>query len=452
MFINQCNSDYFNKFLIMETLMVNTINSIAVLGAGTMGAGIAALAAESNCKVLLLDINIETAEKGKLLIVSEKKPLINDIKKASNIRIGSFKNDFKLIKDYDWICEVVVEKLDIKRQIFKKIDMYRNKDSIVSSNTSGIPLKDIAKGMSKSLQENVCITHFFNPVKIMKLCELIPGVNTTDTVTKRLKTYLENKMNKGVVNAKDTVNFIGNRIGCYMMLKGLHEGRNTKYSDLSIEDIDLIMSKPIGLPPTGLYGLIDLIGLDVMYSVGQNLSINLPKKDIGLAFVKLPKEEKEMFDKGQFGRKSGGGFYRIKKLENGEKIKEVFEPTNSIWRKFKKSTISADVNIILEDTLQGQFAWDVMGSTLLYASSLIPQIADDIVNIDRAMKWGFAWNKGPFEILDELGPQKFIDKCLSKNLEIPKMLKVLKNSGLDYFYNNKGKYMTSEGSYTEIID
>tara|TARA_X000001036_G_scaffold118139_2_gene111613 strand:- start:615 stop:1904 length:1290 start_codon:yes stop_codon:yes gene_type:complete len=429
--------------------MSSNINSIAVLGAGTMGAGIAALAADKDCKVLLLDISDEAAQKGKDSMISERNPMLSDPSKINNVETGTFENDFELIKNYDWICEVVVEKLDIKRQIFEKIEKYRKDGSIVSSNTSGIPLRDITENMPDRLLEDVCITHFFNPVKVMKLCELIPGEKTKPEILDNLSIFLQDIMNKGVVNAKDTVNFIGNRIGCFLILKGLHQGKKAREVGLIQEEIDGLMSRPIGLPPTGLYGLVDLIGLDVMYSVGKNLAINLPKDDQGLIYVNLPTEEQNMFDSGQLGRKTGGGFYRMQKLDNGEKKKEVFDLSNLEWRDAKKISIDGDLNMMLEDTEQGNYLWQVMGSTLAYAADLIPEIADDILNIDRAMRWGFAWSKGPFEMLDEIGPNNFINKCKENNISIPKMLQILDESENDTFYKD-GKYLTKDGNYLEI--
>ena len=429
--------------------MSSNINSIAVLGAGTMGAGIAALAADKDCKVLLLDISDEAAQKGKDSMISERNPMLSDPSKINNVETGTFENDFELIKNYDWICEVVVEKLDIKRQIFEKIEKYRKDGSIVSSNTSGIPLRDITENMPDRLLEDVCITHFFNPVKVMKLCELIPGEKTKPEILDNLSIFLQDIMNKGVVNAKDTVNFIGNRIGCFLILKGLHQGKKAREVGLIQEEIDGLMSRPIGLPPTGLYGLVDLIGLDVMYSVGKNLAINLPKDDQGLIYVNLPTEEQNMFDSGQLGRKTGGGFYRMQKLDNGEKKKEVFDLSNLEWRDAKKISIDGDLNMMIEDTEQGNYLWQVMGSTLAYAADLIPEIADDILNIDRAMRWGFAWSKGPFEMLDEIGPNNFINKCKENNISIPKMLQILDESENDTFYKD-GKYLTKDGNYLDI--
>ena len=356
--------------------MTSEINSVAVIGAGTMGAGIAALAADKNFKVLLLDISDDAVNKGKEKIINFKKPMLSNPDNIKFIETGNFKNDFKKIAEYDWICEAVVENLEIKRDIFNKIEKYRKNNSIVSSNTSGIPLKDITKNMPDRLLNNVCITHFFNPVNVMKLCELIPGENTSKEVIETLSLFLKNTLGKGVVYGKDTVNFIGNRIGCFFMLKGLHEGKNARKNNFTTEKMDALLSKPLGLPPTGLYGLIDLIGLDVMYSVGKNLEINLPEYDMGRKFVSLPEEEKRLYSNRQFGRKTGGGFYRLKKSEDGQKLKEVYDLEEEVWRPFHQEDTDKGLDIMLQDNLEGAYIWNVMGSSILYAADLIPEIAD----------------------------------------------------------------------------
>ena len=431
--------------------MTSNINSVAVLGAGTMGSGIAALAAEKNCKVLLLDISEEAAANSRDALLQGHNPALSDVSKKNNIEVGSFDKDFKKIKDFDWICEVVVENIEIKQDIFKKIEEHKGSNTIVSSNTSGIPLREITKHSSIDLLKSVCITHFFNPVKIMKLCELIPGEETSKDVIETLKNFLENVFSKGVVHGKDTVNFIGNRIGCFFLLKGLHTSANLRREGITVEQVDALMSKPMGFPPTGLYGLIDLIGLDVMHAVGLNLSKNLPSNDIGRNFVNLPKVELEMFNNGQLGRKTGGGFYRIKKLDNGEKLKEVFDLEEKRWRSGKKFNFDKDISIIFEDSIEGRLSWSIMGHTLWYAANLIPEIADDILNVDRAMRWGFAWSKGPFELLDLAGNLEFINKCKEENLPITGMLKVLLDSGeKNYYKGEKKKYLSLDGSYYNV--
>ncbi len=305
--------------------MAREINSVAVLGAGTMGTGIAGLCAERDCKVLLLDVSMEAAENALDRILSGRPPALDTPEKASNITLGTLSDDLEKIADCDWICEAVIEDIETKRALFERLELLRKDGSVISTNTSGIPLKDITEGMPERLRKDIVVTHFFNPVKVMRLLEVVPGVDTTPNVIDTLANFCTAELGKGVVHAKDTVNFIGNRIGCYWMLSGLHHAGAALDAGVNMETIDALMSGPVGLPPTGLYGLIDLIGLDIMDFVGKNLDINLPANDSGRKFTGFPMAEQAMLERGQLGRKSGGGFYRMQKLEDGSKKKETFD-------------------------------------------------------------------------------------------------------------------------------
>ncbi len=419
--------------------MSRKINSVAVLGAGTMGIGIAGLAAEHDCKVLMLDVSMEAAEKALERIVNGRPPAIDTPGKEANITLGTLEDDLEKIADYDWVCEAVIEDLATKRALFDCLEPLRKDGSVVSTNTSGIPLRDITAGMPERLLKDVCVTHFFNPVKIMKLCELVPSTQTDPEVVDAFRDYLGGVMGKGVVNAKDTVNFIGNRIGCFWMLMGLHAATHARAAGLSQERIDALMSKPMGLPPTGLYGLIDLIGLDVMDFVGKNLALNLPKDDAGRAFTKFPAAEQALFERGQLGRKSGGGFYRVSKLDDGSKKKETFDLDTGEWRDAEVVALDVGADVMFDDSADGAFAWGIMGGTLAYAADLVPEISDDIVNIDRAMRWGFGWSKGPFELIDAIGPGRFAEQCRAKLGHTPKMLGVLETAGAESFYTEDGR-------------
>jgi len=432
--------------------MTRSITNVAVIGAGTMGAGIAGICAAAGLPVTLLDLTTDTAAKAVSRLTGGRNPVIDEAS-AGKIRCGSIDNDLNLVADADWICEAIVEDLAIKQALFTRLDAVRKSDSIVTSNTSGIPLRDICSGQSAAMNADIAVTHFFNPVHIMRLLELVPGENTSATVTESLADFFSNRLGKGVVYAKDTVNFIGNRIGCFWILAGLHKGIEAQRDELSMEMIDTLLSKPIGLPPTGLYGLVDLIGLDIMDHVSKNLRANLPANDPGFHYLDFPAAEQKMLAEGQLGRKSGGGYYRLEKHDDGTKTKYSFDLDNAQWRTSQSAALDASHSdyrtLALDDSREGQLVWELMSETLCYAANLVPDIADDIVNVDRAMRWGFNWAQGPFEMIDGIGSEAFADKLKQENRPLPRMLAKLIDSGNSVFYQND-EYFTVDGEYRKL--
>lgn len=434
---------------------MTNIDKVVVLGAGTMGMGIAGVCANAGCEVLLLDLDKSACDTAKEKLVAGRSPVITDASNLDRISTGSFDNDLEKIKDYDWICEVVVENVDIKRSLLAKVESARSDNSIISTNTSGIPLRDIYRDMPDRLQQDIAVTHFFNPVHIMKLVELVPGEHTRPDVITTLADFLGNKLNKGVVYAKDTVNFIGNRIGCMWMLSGLHVAENAmRENGLTIETIDALMADPIGLPATGLYGLVDLIGLDVMYNVGKNLETNLPKNDPGRAYTSFTKSVQQIYDRGQLGRKTGGGFYKLTRHDDGSKSMEVFDLPNDQWKAAVPVTLPESDSTLKQlfgnEGASAEFVTDIMLQTLSYSADLVPEIADDIVNIDRAMRWGFGWKNGPFQLIDLIGAEKVISVIESKGLQIPKMLTLLQeNKEASFYRNNSSEYFTVDGQWRQ---
>ncbi|HJM00250.1 MAG TPA: 3-hydroxyacyl-CoA dehydrogenase family protein, partial [Acidimicrobiales bacterium] len=291
-----------------------------------------------------------------------------------------------------------------------------------------------------------------NPVKVMRLFELVPGEDTDQEVISAFADFGADRLGKGVVHAKDTVNFIGNRIGCFFMLSGLHLAKPLLTDGMNQETVDAVLGAPVGLPPTGLYGLIDLIGLDVMELVGKNLAVNLPEADIGQEFTSFPSTEQQMHDRGQLGRKAGGGFYRQSKTDDGERRKESFDLVNEEWRDAQEPQLGGIPvelgEVIFHDSPEGELAWKVFGGTLRYAAALVPEIADDVLNIDNAIRWGFNWVHGPFEMLDHLGPRRVIDRIRAEGAELPSMLHVLDEAGVESFYRNEGReYLGIDGDY-----
>jgi len=433
--------------------MSRQIESVAVLGCGTMGSGIAAASAAAGCRVLMLDMTTEAVERGLTAVDEGNRHLVTT---------GTFDDDLALIAGYDWICEAIVEDVAIKQQLFAKVEPLRKNGSVISSNTSGIPLRDIAAGMPDRFQADVAITHFFNPVSVMKLFELVPGAQTSPEVIESFAEFGETQLGKGVVHAKDTVNFIGNRIGCFFMLSGLHLAKPFLAEGMSQETVNAVLGKPVGLPPTGLYGLIDLIGLDVMELVGKNLAVNLPEGDAGRRFTSFPEAEQRMLERGQLGRKSRqlGGFGRVHKLDDGSKKRETFDLVDEHWRDARQPDLDGVPGelgaVMFDDSSHGRLAWQIFGGTLRYAADLVPQIADDIVNIDRAIRWGFNWALGPFEMLDAIGTEQVIAKIRDEGAELPVMLQVLADSGSSTFYRDSPsgarEYLARDGNRYTVPD
>jgi 3-hydroxyacyl-CoA dehydrogenase len=410
--------------------MTRNIETVAVLGSGTMGAGIAELHASAGCPVTLLDLTLEAAQAGLDRVADEHR---------SAITIGTFDDDLGRLAEADLIIEVVVENLAIKQGLFRKVDDVRRPGSIVTSNTSGIKLADLVDGMSEDFRRDVAVTHFFNPPQVMKLFELVPGPETDPEVVETLSRFAAERLDKGVVYAKDTPNFIGNRIGCYYLLHGLHAAKPfLEDESLSQETIDAVLGRPVGFPPTGLYGLFDLIGLDVLALIGQNLAEALDADDPCRAVAALPEAEARMVERGQIGRKAGGGFTKVTKLEDGSKDRETFDLVAEAWRPATAPDLDgvpAELGeVLFASSPQGEAAWAILSPVLCYAADLVPEISDDVVNIDRALRWGFNWEHGPFELLDTIGPKRFIDRLQAEDRPVPHMLTVLAETGAERFY------------------
>ena len=422
--------------------MAAGIDKVAVIGAGTMGTGIAALSADAGLDVVLLDVDRARVERAVAAMTAGRAPMVDDPEAVKRIRTGTFPGDIASIGDADWVCEAIIEDLEAKRSLFELIERHRKPGSIVTTNTSGIPLRAIVEHSSQELRREVAVTHFFNPVKVMKLVELIPASDTDPAVIDRLHAFLSERFAKGVVHAKDTVNFIGNRIGCFWMLAGLHKAEAAMDDGLDMETIDALVGPPFGIPTTGLFGLIDLIGLDVMDLVAKNLARNLPEADAGRAFAELPEAERVMLERGQLGRKTGGGFYRLTRHDDGRRTKETFDLRGQTWRPAHDVMLEPahqePANLIFADDPAGRFARDLMGATFAYAADLVPEISNDIVNIDRAMRWGFGWRHGPFELMDTIGAAGIAQMIGSPGGRRPRMLEVLERSGASSFYRADG--------------
>ena len=435
---------------------MSAIKRVGVLGCGTMGLGIAGACAEAGCDVVLLDLDREICDQALPRLLMGTNPAVQGSESLERIRTGTFDDDMAMLVDCDWICEAVVEDLEIKQTILQRVENHRRPGTFISTNTSGIPLADISRGIPESLLPDIAVTHFFNPVHMMKLVELVPGESTRKEVISTLADFLGSTLGKGVVYAKDTVNFIGNRIGCLWINAGLAHGvRAVTEENISIESVDALLGEPVGLPPTGLFGLVDLVGLDVVVNVNRNLAINLPRGDRAREFLDLPESIAAMAARGQLGRKSGGGFYRLNRHADGSKSMEVYDFRSNDWRpavEAPSDIVGLDFKTLFgSDSPEGRVVTGIMAETLAYAVSCVPEIADDIVNVDRAMRWGFAWQQGPFELIDLIGGSKFASVLDAQGIPRPPLLDTLMSSGHEHFYLDDGnQFLTISGEYSAI--
>ena len=419
------------------------IKNVVVIGSGTMGSGIAAQLCNADIPVTLLDLKTEISEKAKKRIFESKPPLLIDKSKIDNIKTGNIKENIDVVGRADWVIEAIIEKINIKHDLYEKILKVRKKDSIISSNTSTIPLKVLSAKMSDGDKKDFYITHFFNPVRYMGLLEIVSENINDSKKTNLLKNFCEENLGKGVILCKDTPGFIGNRVGVYAMQVAMTEAIKMK---LNIEEADAIFGKPMGIPKTGVFGLYDLIGLDLMNDVLKSFLKELPSSDVFHDVAKELPLVKNLIESGYTGRKGKGGFYRINKKE-GKKILEAINLKNREYFPSKKIDLNIEEKISLKDLVSrndkyGKYAWSVISKIILYAASLIPSVTKDHNNIDEAMRLGFNWTKGPFEMLEELGVKFFVEK--DKNLKINEFIKKLYEKKSNTFYGKRQIYTDLE--------
>ena len=418
------------------------IKKVVVIGSGTMGSGIAAQLCNANIPVTLLDLSTEISEKARDKILKSRPPLLIDKSKINSIDVGNINDNFNLVGEADWVVEAVVERIDIKHQIYEKIFRERKAESIVSSNTSSIPISVLSEKLSLKDKKDFCITHFFNPVRYMDLLEIVKSKNNDLIKIDSLKKFCEEDLGKGSIVCNDTPGFLGNRIGVYAMQVAMTEAFEMK---LSIEEADAIFGRPMGIPKTGVFGLYDLIGIDLMADVLKSFIKELPIND---EFQKVAKEIpliKKLIETGYTGRKGKGGFYRMNKIDS-KKILEAINLETGEYSPTKKISIKSDKvdlkNLIERDDKFGKYAWSVISKIIKYASSLVPGITDDFNDIDEAMRLGFNWSRGPFEMLNEIGVANFFNKI--GDYKGNKFLENLAQSKNENFYGARQKYTDIE--------
>ena len=418
------------------------INKVVVIGSGTMGSGIAAQLCNANVPVTLLDLTTEISEKARERILKSRPPLLIDKSKINNINVGNINDNFNEVGEADWIVEAVVERIDIKHNIYEKIFKERKKGSIVSSNTSSIPIKVLSEKLSNEEKKDFCITHFFNPVRYMDLLEIVKNENNDLEQINSLKNFCEKDLGKGTLICNDTPGFLGNRIGVYAMQVAMTEAFKMK---LTIEEADAVFGRPMGIPKTGVFGLYDLIGIDLMADVLKSFIKELPESDDFQVVAKEIPLVKKLIETGYTGRKGKGGFYRMNKTDGKKVLEGINLETGeySISQKFNLGSEKMDiVNLINRKDKYGEYAWSVISKIIKYSSSLVPGITDKFNDIDEAMRLGFNWSKGPFEMLKEIGVKNFFERIDA--FENNKFLEDLSKSKDENFYGERQQYTDLE--------
>ena len=407
-----------------------------------MGSGIAAHLCNANIPVTLLDLKTEISENARERIHKSRPPLLIDKSKIKNIKVGNIEDDFSVVEQADWVVEAVVERIDIKHQIYEKIFKSRKDGAIVSSNTSSIPIKVLSQNLNKEQKKDFCITHFFNPVRYMGLLEIVKNEDNDLNKINQLKEFCELELGKGAIVCNDTPGFLGNRVGVYAMQIAMTEAFKMK---LSVEEADAIFGRPMGIPKTGVFGLYDLIGIDLMADVLKSFIKELPETD---EFHEVAKEiplVKKLIETGYTGRKGKGGFYRMKKTDSG-KVMEAIDLQTGDYSPSKKIDIKSDKvdlkGLINRNDKYGEYAWSVLEKIIKYASSLVPEITKEFNDIDEAMRLGFNWAKGPFEMLEEIGVKNFFEKV--ENFKGNNFLENLSKTKNENFYGERQKYTSIE--------
>jgi len=448
------------------------IEKAVVLGAGTMGSRIAAHFANAGLPCILLDIvppnlpaDAPSAERNKIVragleAAKKSKPAAFFIAAlAEKIAIGNFEDDLARCAEADWIIEVVAENLEIKRKLLARVAQFRKPGAIVTTNTSGLPVHLIAEGMSEEFQQHWAGTHFFNPPRYLKLVEVIPGPKTSREVVETLREFCDRRLGKGVVIAKDTPNFIANRIGTFSMLNAL---RLMGTLGMTVEEVDACIGPAAGWPKSATFRTADIVGLDVLVHVVKNIYETVPN-DESREMYKVPALVEEMAKRGWLGDKTGQGFYKKVKGEGEKEILTLDVNTMEYRPRQKARFASLEMGKAIEDTrerlralvgpvLEGQkgdkaqqFLWGALSEMCLYAARRVPEISDNVVDVDRAMRWGFAWELGPFEIIDAIGVKAFAGQVQKEGRALPQVIEKVLSSGRKGFYE-------SEKATTSVYD
>ena len=437
--------------------MSYNIQRAAVIGAGIMGAGIAAHLANAGIPVLLLDIVAPDAQNSadraarnrvaqtglERAIKARPASAFYTQKSVKLVTVGNTEDDLAKLGEVDWIVEAVFEQMDIKRDLYSRVEAVRRPGTIISSNTSGLPATMLLEGRSEDFRRHFLITHFFNPVRFMKLLELVPGPDTDPELMAFMGAFCVDRLGKGVVYCKDRPNFIGNRIGTFGFMATIRRMLDEGYR---IEEVDAILGQPMGRPKSAAFRTADLAGIDTLVHVADNLYENLPD-DPQRELFKVPEFVREMVARKWLGDKTGQGFYKRVKGADGKSEILAIDPATLEYRPQESAHFSSLDNakgnpdpldrirsVVNASDRAGKLAWELTADTLLYTATVAPEIADDIVNIDNAMRWGFNWDVGPFQTWDALGVAALAERMTAEGRTLPPLIEDVLGNGTGSIY------------------
>ncbi len=438
------------------------IQRVAVIGSGVMGAGIAAHCANAGCEVLLLDIVKEGADRSAIAkaavqqMAKSNPEMLMHKGNAKLISAGNIEDDLDKLSEVDWVIEVIVENLDIKKSLYASMSEHIGPDTIVSSNTSTLPRAELVEGMSSEMTSRFFITHFFNPPRYLPLLEVVTSPEVDDSVTERLCSFADEQLGKRVIMCNDTPGFIGNRLGVYFIQRAF---KATIDHGFTVEQADAMLGRPLGIPKTGVFGLMDLVGIDLSVHVIESLVSHLPEDDPFHDIVGTGEDIiQKMIADGYTGRKGKGGFYRLNK-EGGKRVKEARNLTTGEYAPADRKAAFPSARMgkqglgpLMDYPDEGAtFVSDILLDSLAYAAHLVPDVTDDVHSIDSAMKAGFNWKRGPFEMMDSIGAASMVERLEASGRSVPAFLRTAADNGGFYsIENGEIQRLTPDGSIVAV--
>ena len=442
--------------------MSDSIGRVAVVGSGVMGAGIAAHCANAGCEVLLLDIVRDENDRNSVAnsaiqqMMKSNPEMLMHKRNAKLITAGNIEDDLSKLSEVDWVVEVVIENLDIKRNLYASMSEHIGPNTIVTSNTSTLPRSELVKGMSDDMASRFLIAHFFNPPRYLPLLEIVTAPEVDDSVTERLCSFADQRLGKRVTMCNDTPGCIGNRLGIYFIQRAL---KATLDHGLTVEQADAMLGRPIGVPKTAVFGLMDLVGIDLVPHVTSSMLEHLPSDDPFHDIAGTGGDIVEtMIAEGYTGRKGKGGFYRLNK-EGGKRVKEARNLSTGEYTPANRRAAFSSAKMgkqglarLMDYPDEGAaFVTDVLLDTLSYAAHIAPQVSDDIYSIDGAMKVGYNWKKGPFEMMDSIGVSSMVERLEATGRNVPDMLvKAVENGSFYAIEDGEINRLTTDGSMVTV--